>query len=84
MCEPYPTHAGRALGTKATEALEKDNQLGALLLVPKQKFAVAEEKRAGQSGTEAASWGPTVQEASGEELVRETEATPTSASFQMP
>lgn len=42
------------------EALEKDNQLGALLLVPKQKLASAEEKLAGQSGTKATSWGPTV------------------------
>lgn len=38
------------------EALEKDNQL----LVPKQKLASAEEKLAGQSGTKATSWGPTV------------------------
>ena len=66
------------------EALEKDNQLGTLLLVPKQKLAAAEEKLAGQSGTKATSWSPTVQEASREELVRETEATPTSASSQMP
>ncbi|XP_041522912.1 proline-rich acidic protein 1 [Microtus oregoni] len=36
----------KALGTKAMEALEKDNQLGALLLVPKQKLAAAEEKLA--------------------------------------
>ncbi|CAO2583766.1 Proline-rich acidic protein 1, partial [Lemmus lemmus] len=36
----------RALGTKVIEALEKDNQLGALLLVPKQKLAAAEEKHA--------------------------------------
>lgn len=50
MHEPYPTHAGRALGTKAMEPLEKDNQLGLLLSVPKQKLAVAEEKRTGQSG----------------------------------
>ncbi|XP_075828792.1 proline-rich acidic protein 1 [Microtus pennsylvanicus] len=36
----------KALGTKAMEALEKDNQLGALLPVPKQKLAAAEEKLA--------------------------------------
>ncbi|XP_021083667.1 proline-rich acidic protein 1 [Mesocricetus auratus] len=35
----------KALGTKAMEPLEKDNQLGLLLSVPKQKLAVAEEKR---------------------------------------
>ncbi|OBS72671.1 hypothetical protein A6R68_12749 [Neotoma lepida] len=35
----------KALGTKAVEPLEKDNQLGALLPVPKQKLAAAEEKR---------------------------------------
>ncbi|KAK7804555.1 hypothetical protein U0070_002612 [Myodes glareolus] len=35
----------KALGTKAVEAREKDNQLGTLLLVTKQKLAAAEEKR---------------------------------------
>lgn len=50
MCEPYPTHTGRAWGTGAMEPLEKDNQLGALLPVPKQQLAVAEEKRPGQNG----------------------------------
>ncbi|CAH6793290.1 proline-rich acidic protein 1 [Phodopus roborovskii] len=34
----------KALGTKLTEPLEKDNQLGPWLPVPKQKFAAAEEK----------------------------------------
>ncbi|KAL1788339.1 proline-rich acidic protein 1 [Sigmodon hispidus] len=35
----------KALGAKAMEPMEKDNQLGALLPVPKQKLAAAEEKR---------------------------------------
>ncbi|XP_036033553.1 proline-rich acidic protein 1 [Onychomys torridus] len=34
----------KALGAKAVEPLEKDLQLGALLPVPKQKLAAAEEK----------------------------------------
>lgn len=84
MCEPYPTHAGRVLGAKAVEPLEKDLQLGALLPVPKQKLAAAEEKRSGQSGTKATSWGPFGQKASEEELVRETEATSVSVSPQTP
>lgn len=84
MCVLHLTHAGRALGTKAVEAREKDNQLGTLLLVTKQKLAAAEEKRPGQSVTKATSWGSIVQAVSGEELVRETEATATSASSQMP
>lgn len=35
----------KAWGPRATEPLDKDNQLGALLPVPKQKPAAAEEKR---------------------------------------
>lgn len=73
-----PIHAGRVLGTRAMEPLEKDNQLGALFPVPKQKLAAAEEKHPGQSGTKVSSlFG---QKARGEDLVRETEATSTSAS----
>ncbi|XP_051001057.1 proline-rich acidic protein 1 [Acomys russatus] len=34
----------KALGTRAMEPLEKDNQLGALFPVPKQKLAADEEK----------------------------------------
>ncbi|XP_052029365.1 proline-rich acidic protein 1 [Apodemus sylvaticus] len=35
----------KAWGPRAMEPLDKDNQLGALLLVPKQKPAAAEENR---------------------------------------
>lgn len=82
VCEPYPTHAGRAWGTRAMEPLEKDNQLGPLLPVPKQKLAAAEEKRPGQSGVKATSWGLFGQKASGKDLGRE--AIPTSTSPQIP
>lgn len=79
VCEPY---AGRAWGTRAMEPLEKDNQLGPLLPVPKQKLAAAEEKRPGQSGVKATSWGLFGQKASGKDLGRE--AIPTSTSPQIP
>lgn len=82
MYETYPTHAGRAWGTGAMEPLEKDNQLGALLPVPKQKLVAAEEKHPGQSGIKATSWGPFGQKARGKDLVREAVAT--SAFPQMP
>lgn len=75
-----PVHAGRALGTRAMEPLEKDNQLGALFPVPKQKLAAAKEKHPGQSGTKVSSLFPFGQKDRGEDLVRETAATPTSAS----
>ncbi|ERE77996.1 proline-rich acidic protein 1 [Cricetulus griseus] len=39
----------KALGTKVMEPLDKDNQLGALLPVPKERLAAAEEKRSGQN-----------------------------------
>ncbi|XP_055464892.1 proline-rich acidic protein 1 [Psammomys obesus] len=35
----------KAWGSRAMEPLEKDNQLGALFPIPKQKLAAAEEKR---------------------------------------
>lgn len=63
------------------EPLEKDDQLRALLPVPKQKLAATEEKHSGQSGIKG-SWGPFGQKASGKDLVRE--AITTSASLQIP
>lgn len=66
------------------QPLEKDNQLGSLFPVPKQKLAAAEEKHPGQSETKATPRFPFGQKASGEDLERETEATSTSTSPQMP
>ncbi|XP_031244583.1 proline-rich acidic protein 1 isoform X2 [Mastomys coucha] len=42
---PAHQETEKAWGTRAMEPLEKDNQLGPLLPVPKQKLAAAEEKR---------------------------------------